>query len=185
MSRQLDTALAAAISSGDITPFFMAQLSFKTQIQWVWTGVGNLVWSGQTFVGVGSVAKIGTIQEGSVVYAYGTTVTLSGIDPDLLGECLTDMEPGAQATLWFGVLSSAGTIIGSPYQVFSGSMDQPTVSVGVDTISITLALETKMLDLSRASNRRYTSADQRLYFPTDSAFGWVEPLNDMADVWGT
>jgi hypothetical protein len=185
MSRQLDTTLAAALSSGAIRPFFMAQLSFKTQIQWVWTGVGNLVWSGQTFVGVGSLAKVGVIQEGSDVHAYGTTVTLSGIDPVLLGECMNDMEPGAQATLWFGALSSAGTIIGSPYQVFAGTMDQPSVSVGVDTISITLALETKMLDLARATNRRYTSADQRRFFPTDSAFGWVESLNDMADVWGT
>jgi hypothetical protein len=184
MSRALDPSMAAALSSGLIQPFFMAELSFKSQMQWVWTGVGNLVWNSQTFVGVGSVAKIGTIQEGTDVHAYGTTVTLSGIDPVLLGECMTDMEPGAQATLWLGLMAN-GTIIGSPYQLFSGVMDQPTVSVGTDTISITLALETKMLDLSRASNRRYTSADQRLYHPTDSAFGWVEPLNDQADVWGT
>ena len=185
MSRALDPALAAAFASGEIAPFFMAQLTFKSQTQFVWTGVGNLIWGGQTFVGLGSLAKIGTIQEGTDVHAYGTTVTLSGIDPVLLGECMTDMQPGAPATLWVGTLSNSGTIIGSPYRVFSGAMDQPTVSVGVDTISITLALETKMLDLSRASNRRYTSADQRHYFPTDSGFQFVEPLNDQADVWGT
>jgi hypothetical protein len=184
MSRALDPSMAAALATGKISPFFMAQLSFKTQMQWVWTGTGTLVWNSQAFVGVGSVAKIGTIQEGTDVHAYGTTVTLSGIDPVLLGECMTDMEPGAQATLWMGLLAN-GNIIGSPYQLFKGTMDQPTVSVGVDTISITLALETKMLDLSRASNRRYTSADQRHYHPTDSAFGWVESLNDQADVWGT
>jgi hypothetical protein len=184
MSRQLDASLAAALATGNISPFFMAQLSFKSQMMWVWTGVGTLVWNAQPFLGVGSVAKIGTIQEGTDVHAYGTTVTLSGIDPVLLGESMTDMEPGAQATLWLGLLSN-GSIIGSPYQLFKGAMDQPTISVGVDTISITLALETRMLDLSRASNRRYTSADQRLYHPTDSAFGWVESLNDQADVWGT
>jgi hypothetical protein len=176
--------MAAALSTGLIKPFFMAELSFKLQRQWVWTGVGNLVWNAQTFVGVGSAAKIGTIQEGTDVHAYGTSVTLSGIDPVLIGECMTDMVPGAQATLWMGLLAN-GAIIGSPYLLFNGTMDQPTVSVGVDTISITLALETRMLDLSRASNRRYTSADQRLYHPTDSAFGWVESLNDQADVWGS
>jgi hypothetical protein len=184
MSRALDPSVAAALASGEIQPFFMAQLSFKTQIQWVWTGVGNLVWNSQTFVGVGSVARIGTIQEGVDVHAYGTTVTLSGIDPVLLGECQTDMVPGAPALLWMGLLAN-GAIIGTPYLLFNGAMDQPTVDFGVDTVSITLALETKMLDLSRASNRRYTSADQRLYHPTDSAFGWVESLNDQADVWGT
>jgi hypothetical protein len=184
MSRLLDPALAAALASGEIQPFFMAKLTFKTQVQWVWTGVGNLVWNSQTFVGVGSFAKIGTIQEGTEVHAYGTTVTLSGIDPVLLAECMTDMELGAQAQLWLGCLAG-GAIIGTPYQLFNGSMDMPTVGVGVDTISITIALETKMLDLSRPSNRRYTSADQRYYHPTDSAFQFVEPLNDQADVWGT
>lgn len=184
MPRGLDTTLAAALATGEIQPFFAAMLTFKSETVWCWTGVGNLVWNSQTFIGVGSLANIGTVQEGTDVHAYGTTVTLSGIDPVLLAECMTDMQPGAPATLWMGLLAN-GALIGTPYQLFNGSMDQPTVSVGVDTISITLALETKMLDFSRASNLRYTSASQRLLYPTDSSFGWVESLNDQADVWGT
>ncbi|WP_213805762.1 hypothetical protein [Granulicella sp. dw_53] len=185
MPRQLDPAMATALATNHIQPFFMAVLSFKTSMQWVWSGVGNLVWNSQTFVGVGSFAKIGTIQEGADANsnAYGTTVTLSGIDPVLLQDCQTDMVPGAQATLWFGLLTN-GVMVGSPYQIFSGTMDQPTISWDQDTITITLALESKMLNLARPSNRRYTSADQRLYYPTDTAFGWVEQLNDLADVWG-
>jgi hypothetical protein len=184
MPRQLDSSMAAALATGHIQPFFMALLSFKSSQQWIWSGVGNLVWNSQNFIGVGSFAKLGTIQEGTDVNAYGTTVTLSGIDPVLLEDCMTDMVPGAQATLWFGLLAS-GAIVGSPYQIFSGTMDQPTVSWDADTISITLALESRMLDLARPSNRRYTSADQRLYFPTDTAFSWVEQLNDLADNWGS
>jgi hypothetical protein len=183
MARALDPALAAAISLGAFQPFFMAQLSFRSSIQWVWTGYGTITWNSQPFIGIGSLAKIGSIQEGTDVHAYGTTVTLSGIDPVLLADCLNDMLPGAQAQIWFGCLAN-GVIVGSPYQVFNGAMDQPSVSMGVDSITITLALETKMLDLSRASNLRYTSASQRVLYPTDTAFGWVESLNDQADVWG-
>lgn len=184
MSRALDSALANAFTTGLIQPFVMAKLTFRSQTQYVWTGVGNIVWNSQTYVGLGSLAKIGTIQEGTDVQAYGTTVTLSGIDPVLLGECMTDIQTGAPAALWFGCMSN-GVIIGAPYRLFSGTMDQPTVSVGVDTISITLALETRMLDLSRATNRRYTSADQRLKYPTDIGFSWVEQLNDLALNWGS
>jgi len=184
MSRALDPALAAALASGLIQPFFLAQLTFKSQTDYVWPGTGNLVWNSQTYIGVGSLAKIGVIQEGTDVQAYGTTVTLSGIDPVLLGECMNDIQPGAPAKLWFGCLSQ-GVIVGAPYLLFSGTMDLPTVSVGVDTISITLALETRMLDLSRATNRRYTSADQRLKYPTDIGFSWVEQLNDLALRWGS
>lgn len=185
MPRSLDPALAAALATNHIRPFFIAELSFKSSIQWLWTGVGNLVWNSQTIVGIGTLGKLGTIQEGTDVNAYGTTVTLSGIDPVFLESSMTDIQPGAQAQIWLGVLNDAGAIVGSPYQIFSGCMDQPTVTWDQDTISITIALESKLLDLSRPTNRRYTSADQRLYYPTDSAFGWVEQLVDQADVWGT
>jgi hypothetical protein len=177
--------MAAALATGVIRPLFMAQLSFKTEVVWCWTGVGNLVWNSQTFVGVGSFAKLGTISEGTDVQAFGTSVTLSGIDPDLLGSSMTGMVPGSQAQLWFGLLSDAGTIIGSPYQLFRGTMDKVSISAGVDSISITLALETKMLDHSRASNRRYTQADQRTRYPTDSSMAGVEALNDQAINWGS
>jgi hypothetical protein len=175
--------MATALATGTIQPVFLAALSFKTSVQWMWSGVGNLNWSSQTFIGVGSFAKIGTITEATDVRAYGTVVTLSGIDPVLLGDCLSEVVPGAQATLWFGLMAN-GTIIGSPYQIFNGAIDQPSISAGADTITIDLALESKMVDLARATNRRYTSADQRHDHPTDVAFGWVEQLNDIALIWG-
>lgn len=184
MSRNIDPSFAAALSSGLIQPFFMAQLTFNSQTEYVWTGAGNLVYNSQTYLGVGSFAKIGAIQEGTDVQAYGTSVTLSGIDPILLAECMNDIKPGAPAKLWFGGLSN-GLIVGVPYLLFSGTMDQPSVSVGVDTISINLALESRMMNLSIPSNRRYTSADQRLQYPTDTGFSWVEQLNDLALSWGS
>jgi hypothetical protein len=179
MPRDLDSAFSAALASGLIQPFFMAQLTFNSQTEYIWTGVGSLVYDSQRYIGVGSFAKIGSVKEGTDVQAYGTTVTLSGIDPVLLAECMSDIKPGAPAKLWFGGLSN-GNIIGAPYLLFSGTMDQPSVSVGVDTISITLALESRMMNLSRATNRRYTSADQRLKYPTDIGFSWVEQLNDLS-----
>lgn len=185
MPRPLDSAMATALASGQIQPFFMALLSFKTSTQYIWTGVGDLSYGGNVYAGVGSFGKIGTVQEGADANtnAYGTTVTLSGIDPVLLGDSMTEMVPGAQANLWFGLMVQ-GAIIGAPYLLFQGTMDQATVTKNVDTISITLALENKLLDLARPSSRRYTNADQRVYYPTDTAFSWVEQLNDLADVWG-
>ncbi|RZU39324.1 hypothetical protein [Edaphobacter modestus] len=185
MPRQIDPSMYSALQTGTIIPFFIAELAFKTSVQRVWSGVGNLTVDGQLFVGVGSFAQVGTIQEGTNVEAYGTTLTLSGIDPVLLEESLVDVQPGAQAIIWFGLMNQAGNVIGTPYQIFSGTMDQPSVSVGPDSITITLALENRMIDLSRASNRRYTSADQRIQYPTDSGFSWVEVLNDQALIWGS
>jgi hypothetical protein len=184
MARDLDSLLQSAITSGLIQPAFFCVLTFRSATRYVWSGVGEIVVDAQTYVGVGSLGKIGSVVEGIEVKADGTTLTLSGIDPVLLNESLEDIQPGLPATLAFGNMSN-GVLIGRPYQLFAGTMDVPSVTVGTDTISITLALETTMLDLSRPSMRRYTSADQRLYFPTDCGFSWVEPLNDQALGWGT
>jgi hypothetical protein len=162
----------------------MMMLTFRSATKYIWSGPGDLVWDAQTFTGVGSLGSIGTITEGTEINADGTTVTLSGIDPVLLAECLTDIQPGAPASIWLGFVTPARVLIGTPYLQFNGCVDVPTVVPGTDTISITLSLESRLLDMGRASCRRYTSADQRLYYPTDSAFGWVEMLNDVALIWG-
>jgi hypothetical protein len=184
MSRDIDSDYLAAISAGLFSPIFLAMLTFKSATKFVWTGIGNIVWDAQTFVGVGSFGEIALIQEGVEVQADGTSVKLSGIDPALLQECMTDIRLGAPAKIWSGALAADGTVIGAPYLLFSGIVDQPAVQVGGDTISIGLALESKMVDLSRPSMRRYSSADQRLYFPTDTGFGWMEQLSDTALIWG-
>jgi hypothetical protein len=181
--RNIDSNLAAALGSGTIRPFFMATLQFKTSIQRVWTGTGELTIDSQTFVGVGSLASVGAVTEGTDVAAYGTSVTLSGIDPVLLGESMNDIQPGLQALMWLGLMDGNGIVIGTPYQVFRGIIDEPNIHVGEDTMTITLNLESRMVDFQRASNRRYTSADQRARFPHDSGFDFVEKLNDFVGKW--
>jgi hypothetical protein len=180
MRTGLDTNLAAAFTSGQLIPFFMATLQFKTSIQKVWSGVGNLVIDSQTFVGVGSFAEIGTVTESTDVEAKGTYVKLSGIDPVLLGESLDDIQPGLQVLLWIGAMNTAGAVVGNPYQLFGGIIDQPSIEIGDESISITLNLESKVIDFARASNRKYTSADQRAVYPHDSGFDYVEQLNNIA-----
>ena len=93
---------------------------------------------------------------------------------------------GSAAKLWFGLLDpSTGAIIGAPYMIWRGLVDQPTVDVSAETFSVTLALESTMTNLSRATCRRYTAADQRLYYPDDTGFNFVEMLNDVANRWGS
>ena len=185
MSRDLDPDLAAALSYGLIIPELLVELTFKSATKYVWSGPGNIVYDAQTYIGVGSLGKMGAVTEGVEVKADGTSLTLSGIDPTLLNESLTDILPGAPATISFGLLTQNVVLIGAPYQLFAGTMDQPKVTVGEKTISITIALENCMIDLSRPSQRRYTGADQRLYYPTDCAFDWVPQLIDIALNWGS
>jgi hypothetical protein len=181
--RNIDAGMLAALESGLIRPVILAALSFRSATRYIWTGVGNLVFAGNTYVGIGSFGGLGQVKEGVDDRVDNLQISLSGIDPIILGESLTDIQQGAPATVYFGLMSDTGTLLG-PYQLFGGVVDTADTNVGADTATITLTLESLMVDGQRPSMRRYTSADQRIQFPDDTAFGWVEQLNDLALIWG-
>ena len=175
--------MLASLVSETIRPGFLASIAFHTAVEYIWSGLGALVYAGNTYRGVGSLGKIGSISEATDVRAIGTTVTLSAIDPALLSECLNDIQLGAPAAIYFALFDAALNILGTPYPLFIGTVDQPVIQIGINEMAISLKLENKLANLQRANMRRYTAADQRLYYPNDTAFNWVELLNDLALKW--
>jgi hypothetical protein len=117
---------------------------------------------------------------GMAIYYEGTPQSTTS----LIYEALNDVRMGAPAKIWFGLMAN-GALIGTPYLVFSGTVDKPNVQIDEKSASITLALENRLVNLQRANQRRYTAADQKLAYPTDMAFNWVESLNDIALRWGS
>lgn len=180
--RDLSPALQTALTARVIQPAILADLTFRSGTVHVWTGIGSLTYNSNVYQGVGGLAGVGTVTEGITVEATGTTVSLSGIDPTLYADCMTDIITGQPAKLWLAFLSG-GTLVDA-LMLFSGMIDQPTVSEGGDDITITLALENKLTNLQRANRKLWTSAEQRRKFPSDSGFNWVESLIDTANVWG-
>ena len=186
MSRSLDTTMASGLTAQTVLPVTLATITFGSGPRSCWTGPGPLVWNSVTFLGIGSLGQVSGYQEGTEIEASGVTVQLSGIDPVFLSECLTDIQIGASARIWKGLwqLGPPGSLLGTPYQWFRGQVDKPAFQIGAEHLTIGLSLESRIVNLQRASNRKYTSADQRLRYPDDTSMGWVEQLNDLAVVWG-
>jgi hypothetical protein len=184
MSRNLGTPMISAITSnGPIGLALLVDLTLADHVEYVWSGVGSFVWSGHTYTGVGSLGSMGDVKEGIEVKAEGTSIGLSGIDPVLLNDCLNDIRVGAPVTVWFAIFE-AGAMVGSPYPLFVGTVDQPALAIGVDSMAIQLKLENRMINHQRPTNRLYTSSDQQYYYPDDIGCHWVEQLSDIALVWG-
>lgn len=129
----------------------------------------------QTLHASGLSDFISTTFVGLAVYYTGPAMTVRS----LLYEAMNDIRVGAPAKIWFGLLSQ-GSFIGAPYLIFSGTVDKPKVKQSPTAPSISIALENRLVNLSRPSNRKYTAADQRLYYPTDIGFNWVEILQEIS-----
>lgn len=180
MSRNLDPSMKSGLPAAVIIPIHMVMLQFRTATKWLWSGPGDLVYGGNTYQGVGSLGKVGDTSEGVEINAEATSVSLSGIDAALLGESLADIRSGGAAKLWIALLRPDMSIRGVPYLRFRGSVDVPTVVPDQEKITIAIALEDRMVNQGRATNTKYTAADQRRLYPNDTAFNSVELLNDAS-----
>jgi hypothetical protein len=184
MPRLIDSATQGELTSNAVRLACLLEITFKSQTCYVSTLPYNIEWDGQLWKGTGSLGQVSTISEGTDVQAYGTSVSLSGIDANLLNECMTDIQLAAPATLYLCFLDPAGNILGTPTVVFGGQVDKPAVQAGPTTISISLNLESEMINLQRGQMRRLTTADQHIDFPDDTAFQFVNLLNFLAMKWG-
>lgn len=184
MSRDLTVAAAAAIAAGTVRPVLFYAGEFAAGTVRLWTGVGTITWDGQSWTGAGNLLGMSSIQETTQIRAAGLSVSLSGVSSALISLALTDAQQGADGKVWLGFLDATGAVIADPALAFQGRLDVPEIVDGGETCSITISYESRLIDLERARERRYTSEDQRIDYPDDRGFDFVPGLQDAVIPWG-
>lgn len=208
MSRDLTTEFSEELELASVTAFFAVELFFQTTTLRFWSGLGELVLGGQTYVGSGSMLGISTIDETAEIAAKGATLTLSGLPSELISLALSEPYQGRKCKIYFGLRRSSenylkqedGSLIlnedGSAFllstledadvmsEVFTGYIDQMNIDEGPETSTISVGVESRLIDLQRPRVRRYTHESQRARFPNDRAFEFVNDLQNKKFAWG-
>lgn len=184
MARNLTAALLAALQAGTVRPVVFYEGEYSTGTLRLWSGVGPFTWNAQTWTGVGQMLGVAPIEEGSDVRAVGFSVSLSGEASVLLSANLSAARNGLPGRVWIGALDSAGTVIADPFRAFDGRFDVPDIFVEGSACTITARYESRLIDLDRPRERRYTHEDQQIDYPGDRGFEYVPGLQDAQIVWG-
>jgi len=189
MSRDISAALASALDNDVLKPFFAVEMLFDgNKVLRIWTGIGVLSYQNNDWAGVGSLLKMSTIQETSDLSINGVSLTLSGVPASILSLALGEEYQGRICNIFFGVKidSTSPLLFDVPIltNIFSGYMDQMNISEDVETSTIQLEVENKLLDLERPRIARFTSAYQKSIFPNDKGLDYVESLQDKDVIWG-
>ena len=196
MPRSLSAAMVAAIAAKALTLSVFVKLAFADSTYYLFSGVGSITPAGppsspsstfpygQTFTGLGWLGRISSIPQTTKVQAQNVTVTLSGIPAALVPEATGQVRVAGTMTAWIGLFNaSTGALISDPAQVYSGSLDVPTLSDSGETCSISITCENPLLSLNLAPNRQFDDADQQIYHPGDLGFSFVDALANMALFW--
>lgn len=106
-------------------------------------GSGEVTFGGHTFVGgdahLGVLAGIEKMSQGLGNDAPSLRLTINPPTNSASADLSAPGNQGAPVKVWFGVLDQAdGQVIGDPYLLFDGDLDQPILSVGEGARSLTL-----------------------------------------------
>jgi hypothetical protein len=184
MARDLTASAITQLTASRCFPIVFCELKFSSGTSRLWSGIGDLSWDGHTWSGTGRLASVSAMPEGSDVAAEGLTLTLDGIPTTYVQQVLTECRQGYPVKIWLGFMDTSGSIVADPYQSFSGRMDVPTINESAETCSVSLTVESRLIDLQRPRERRYTHEDQQLDYPGDTGFENVAALQNLNIVWG-
>lgn len=168
----------AALASGDVLTSGAVKIAAADPVL-VWGGYGNIVLGGEAYIGVGDKGMVDTVSGSIGATAQGATLSLSGVDPDLIP--LMDLRSlrGCPAVLWRLVFNGSGARLLHPAIFMRGSIDRAEANdTPGGSASIVIGVEGAARSLGRRSQRMRTDADQRLVSSTDGGFKAVTYAGD-------
>lgn len=184
--RDLSAAMQTAVGSSFVPAALLAEFDFDSAPVYAWSGIGDIVWDGKTFKGLGTLVNISNYTENQSLQAEGLTFTLNGVDSAMVAVALDEKYQGRTCKLWLAVVENdaALSFILDPYQLFTGLMDLMEISDNGTQATITLMAENIMALLKRSKESRYTAEFQKSRYPGDKGLDFIAQLQDKQITWG-
>jgi hypothetical protein len=195
MPRSISPTFLAQLSASQCSPALFAVLAFANETLYLWSGLGPLTPAGppfnalstfpygQTWTGLGWLAKISAIPQTTKIQAQSVTFSLSGIPSELVSDAVGQVRMTGTGTVFLGFFDSSGALIGDPIQLFAGALDVPTLDDSGETSIISITAENPLLTLNEAPNRQFDDLDQQIYVPGDLGFSFVDALANLQLLW--
>lgn len=179
MSRTVPSALLTALGQSQIEPYYAVEMLFDSGAVRLWTGYGERTVESNTYTGAGSLINIEGLAEVADLSAKSITVTLSGISSTILSAALQEPYQRRKCRVYFGEASVSDVV-----EVFSGQLNTMQIEDSGETSTISVLVDSKLVELERAINRRYTSESQKSRYTGDTFFDYVSAIQDAEIVWG-
>lgn len=173
------TALAATV----VRPVNLAKIEFSSGTVYWSDADRDIVFGGFTYLGTGTLAGVSMIEEGVELQTYTVTLSLSGIPSSVISIALAEDFQNRPCTLYTGFLDDNYALIADPIAMFSGRINQMNIE-SAQTSTVSLTVESRLVDWERPRVRRYNNADQQLEYADDKGFEFVAQMVEKELIWG-
>jgi hypothetical protein len=168
-----------ALTQDVVQPYFAVELLFDNEPLRLWTGIGDRTINSTTYTGSGDLMGITGLDEVNDLSAKNATLTLTGIPSTLLSIALQEPYQRRKCNIYLGEQSVSEVV-----QVFSGKMNTMKIVDEAETSTIEMVVDSKMVELERASNWRYTDENHKSRYAGDTFFSYVQSIQDVQIAWG-
>jgi hypothetical protein len=179
MSRTVPAALLTALGQPEVEPFYAVEILFDGGPLRLWTGYGERTIDGNTYTGGGNLINIEGIGEVADLSAKSITISLSGAPAALVSLALQEPYQRRKCRVLFGVINVSEFV-----EVFTGQLNTMQIEDSGEDSRISVLVDSKLVELERSTNRRYTSESQKSRYAGDTFFDYVSAIQDAEIVWG-
>lgn len=152
-------------------------------------GAGTLEFGNLTYLGLdptyGTLGSVEAIADGSTTTAAHVKVTLLPPTNTAAADLANPDIQGCEARLWMGAVTpSTGAVVVSPYLLFDGVVDVPTLSVGTGTRQIELDIASvfeRLFDIDEGVGLNDSSHED--FWPGEEGFIYVTDVTRILP-WG-
>ena len=181
MSRGLSATNATEVAGTHVHEVILVKLEFDTPV-YAHSGIGNIVYSGNTYVGVGDFGSVDDVRESEKLGPAPIRLTLSGIDSALLTEALDSGNFGDAVTVYAGYRKDDGTLIDDPWIAAKGTFEYASLKRGPDN-SISIVAQNDLAVLDEIDGSKFSDEDQRQVYSADEGFEYVDESATVRLVW--
>lgn len=183
MSRDLTTNMYDGVAEEVIAPVVMVLIELDSDTIAVHSAVGEFVWGGHTFSGVGEYGSLSEIREDGNVAPQAVTAQLSGIPQEFRAIAMGDHYNGRPAKVYKALLDDECQLVADPVLSFEGTCDHAKVAID-ESITFEMVINTPWAAWSRPCGWRYTHECQQQLYPGDMGFEFIGKQVGQPIDWG-
>ena len=185
MSRDITTAVDNAAQAEHLVGVTLVHMDFVSGDVYANDSVITIPYGGNDYLGVGDLGSVDVPAESAGLQANALTLSLSGIPSNYIAISFDPSEyRNRAATVYLALLDvDSHQLINDPVILFKGKMDTMAVERG-ETCTITVTVQSPLVDWQRNNVRRYTHEDQLAEYPNDLGLEFVARSADAQIRWG-
>ena len=182
--RDISTAFNNELLANNICPRFLFEGNFGGTWQRYTTHDSDLIYNSNTYVSNGYLDSISSYEESSDIISNGMKVNITSEPDAILSLFLNNAKHGQAGAIYFVLINFNTQAIVDVHKIFDGYLDGVQIIDGIDSATAVLSYESALIRLKKVLDFKYSDKIQRLFFPSDAGFQYVEQLQNWGGYWG-